>query len=648
MMNYDKVRKIEARIHPDGNLQILEMIERRECIEPFDYAAHSNGCREIPLPLGEYPGMELADRMADASALAFEIAGHKRVEEALLESEKRYRSLFENMPNGFAYCKMLFAADGQPVDFVYLNVNSAFGRLIGCEKVTGKKASEIFSGLKEAQPELFEIYGRVALAGQPETFDCKRLGKWLSITVHSPARNYFVAVIDDITTRKMAEQEREVTIKFLSLVNAGKGIHDMISTAAVFFQEQTGCQAVGIRMREGKDYPYFEARGFPKEFVLAENALCTRDETGEAVCNSDGSPLIECMCGNVICGRFDVSKPFFTAGGSFWTNSTTELLAATTEAERLTRTRNRCNGDGYESVALIPLRAGQESLGLLQLNDRRKGQFSPEVIGLWERLAGYLAVALAKFRTEEALKKANEELDIRVRERTAEYELVNKELESFSYSISHDLRAPLRHIDGFTRIFLEEYGAAVPGEGKAYLDRICKATKRMSNLIDDLLELSRITRRDLTFKTVNFSHMVQEITTELTAAFPRRQVEFAIEPGISARGDGSMLRIVLENLVENAWKYSSKKKRAAISFGMKRINGECAYYVRDNGAGFDMAHADNLFGVFQRLHRADEYEGTGVGLAIAKRIIQRHGGNLWAESRVNRGATFYFTIRPQG
>ncbi len=173
-----------------------------------------------------------------------------------------------------------------------------------------------------------------------------------------------------------------------------------------FFQQQSGCEAVGVRLHEGGDYPYYEAKGFPKEFVLMENSLCARDKAGRLISDETGNPVIECMCGNVIRGRFDPSKPFFTANGSFWTNNTTELLRSTTEADRQSRTRNRCNGEGYESVALVPLRLGEQRLGLLQLNDRRKGVFSAETIASWERLADYLAVALAKFRTEEALQSS--------------------------------------------------------------------------------------------------------------------------------------------------------------------------------------------------------------------------------------------------
>jgi signal transduction histidine kinase/methyl-accepting chemotaxis protein/ActR/RegA family two-component response regulator len=210
----------------------------------------------------------------------------------------------------------------------------------------------------------------------------------------------------EIDERKRADEERQASVEFLGLVNESRNSTDLIRRATLFFHKKSGCEAVGIRLKEGDDYPYFEAHGFPEEFVSLENHLCDYNESGEVVRDSAGDPVIECMCGNIIRGRYDPSKPFFTNSGSFWSNCTTELLASTTEAERQTRTRNRCNGEGYESVALIPLSMGEERLGLLQLNDRRNGRFSPATIALWERLAGYLSVALTKFKAEETLEVA--------------------------------------------------------------------------------------------------------------------------------------------------------------------------------------------------------------------------------------------------
>ena len=222
-------------------------------------------------------------------------------------------------------------------------------------------------------------------------------------------KDLLFSIIHDISERKQAEEEREVSAEFLRIANESNGTEDLTRMATTFFQRLSGCEAVGIRLHDGDDYPYYEVSGFPQEFILAENSLCFRDPSGEILLDKAGNPVMDCMCGNVICRRFDPSKPFFTSNGSFWTNSTSELLSSTSEEDRQFRTRNRCHGEGYESVALIPLRLGETRMGLLQLNDRQGGRFSPEKIALWERLADYLAVALAKFRADEALQQSEEQ-----------------------------------------------------------------------------------------------------------------------------------------------------------------------------------------------------------------------------------------------
>ena len=449
------------------------------------------------------------------------------------ENEAKFRRLFENMIEGFAYCQMVFE-NGQPSDFIYLDVNPAFEALTGLRNAVGKRVTEVIPGIRESDPELFEIYGRVASGGKPERFEMfvQALGEWYSVSVYSPANGHFVAVFDvitqrkeaeealreseakfsktfwnapvmmaittlkegavvevnrgfhsalgyqrddligktlasagvltaeerrrilsallsggqaanleitlhrkdgqavaceyagqlisiggracilsaiiDLTDRKQQEAERETMLNLLRLLNAPNDLEGLIREATAMFHEWSGCEAVGIRLRDGEDYPYFETRGFPPEFVEAETRLCARDLNGQVRRDSQGNPVMECMCGNVLCGRFDPRQPFFTANGSFWTNSTSGLLASTREADCLGRTRNGCNGEGYESVALVPLRAGGLTLGLLQCNDRRPGRFTPAMIGLLERAAGSLAIALEQRKTLEALRASRE------------------------------------------------------------------------------------------------------------------------------------------------------------------------------------------------------------------------------------------------
>ncbi len=305
---------------------------------------------------------------------------------------------------------------------------------------------------------------------------------------------------------------------------------------------------------------------------------------------------------------------------------------------------------------VVPLLQGQKLWGLLCIHQcRAPRQWQAIEIEFVNQIANHLGVALqhaellADLREEiierQQAEQRSQDLNQGLRQAILELKAVNKELEAFSYSVSHDLRAPLRSVDGFSQALLEDCQEQLDATGLDYLRRIRAATQRMGQLIDDLLTLSRVTRSDMHLESVDLSRLASHIFTILQQSQPDRQVEFVIPAGMVAQGDLHLLNVVLENLLNNAWKFTCKQTQSRIEFGMTmQASGIPIYFVRDDGVGFDMAYADKLFGPFQRLHAMNDFPGNGIGLATVQRIVHRHGGRVWAEGALEQGATFYFTL----
>ena len=354
---------------------------------------------------------------------------------------------------------------------------------------------------------------------------------------------------------------------------------------------------------------------------------------------SAGGPLDEALAGLAVKKRRVVSSNDITEDDRMHP----EVRAALTK-------------DGLTALLIVPIIYQERVLGVMTLGFEKDTFLEPEKRETVLAVANTICLAMANARyvdqiqreiaerkaAQEEARRLNEELEQRVKERTLSLEVTNRELEAFTYSVSHDLRAPLRAIDGFSQALLEDYLDDLKPDAQNYLDRLRKASQRMGQLIDDLLMLSRVTRSDMRRQRVNLTETARAIVTDLREISPERQVEVVIHENLYANADPRLMTIMLSNLLGNAWKFTNKKQQARVEFGYTKEGDKPVFFVRDDGAGFDMTYAEKLFSAFQRLHNMTEFEGTGIGLATVQRIIHRHGGRIWAEGEIDHGATFYF------
>jgi PAS domain S-box-containing protein len=558
--------------------------------------------QEIPINDSFYERSTLPYRTADnrieGVVMSFiDITERKRTEEALRESEERYRALVQFAPAGI-----------YEVDFPsgrFTEVNDVMCRILGYtpEELLAMNAADV---LEDDDKARFSARIRRALTGEkPEeaveyrvrTKDGRVIWALLNTTFRRKEGKFIGATVvaHDITERKRAEEELKKAHDELEIrvqrrtVELREAMETVRKERHHLFDVLETLPVYVILLSKDYHVP-FANRFFRERFGASGGRRCY-----EYLFNRTES-----------CENCETFKVLETNAPHHW-----EWIGP-----------DERNYDIYD----FPFMDTNGSALILEMG---------------------IDVTATK-KAQAALKQANDTLEVRVSERTTELAASNKELESFSYSVSHDLRAPLRAMKGFGSILLEEYANKLDGAGRDFLKRIVNGADKMSGIIDDMLSLAKISRQEMNRVEINLTSLAGSVVAELRHAEPERNVNVLLAEDLKAHGDAHLMKIALSNMLDNAWKYSRKTPDAKIEFAVTEKNGERVYYVRDNGAGFNMAQAHRLFSPFERLHSESQFPGTGIGLAIVNRVVERHGGRIWAESEVGKGAAFYFTIGKTG
>ena len=533
----------------------------------------------------------LFDRMAADLSFALEAMAREQrrreVEAELRASEERFRVAAESMLDSLAILSPVRDRDGEIVDFRLRHVNDAYCALVGLERerVVGHRLGELFPGFPGS--ERFEVYRRVAVTGELCRTDELHLPAWAGASL---AARVFDTVI--------ASMGEELVVSARDVTERKRAEEELAETTGLLERTQQISKTGGW------------------EYDLATGNLTWTDEVYR-IYGSDRRY-----------GPVELER----ALSAFDPESAPIIREA---LDRLVSDGEPCDLE----------------VGLIRADGRRiwvraVGEAVIES-GRVVRVRGIIADVNDRRLVDEQLRTLNVELEQRVAARTTELERINHELETFAYSVSHDLRAPLRAVDGFSKVLLDDYADKLGEDGRHYLERVRAGAVRMGTLIDEILQLSRLSRRRFERVRVDMSLLASEVVADLNDAEPDRPGAVEIRDGLSAEADRELVRTVLQNLLTNAYKFTSKTQDPDIRFGAVEQEGALVYYVADNGAGFDMAHAKGrLFRPFHRLHRESEFPGDGIGLATVARCVHRHGGEVWAEGAVNQGATFYFSLTP--
>ena len=646
------------------------------------------------------------DRKVVGTVVTFlDISERRRAEHLVRDSEARYRTLVENIFEGFCVIEVLFDDSDNAIDFRYVEISPSFEKQTGLKNACGKRIRELAPSIEDYW---IYLYGKVALTGTHAHYENKvaELGRWFevhAVRVGDPAQRKVAVTFNDVTARRQSEESlRKNRLQLgvaLRAARAGDFVWNITTNEVAWGEEEMAVFGVKPEEFRGRYEDWYD-RLVPEDRAGAIDVVQHSVHSGELETEfrirrkDNGEVRWIAARGTVICD--ESGAPRSMVGINMDVTERKRAEEAIRESEYRLRTlgdnlpegviyRYREDPDGQPHIdfisagiekltgipaaeflrdsgtvqrSLSPEEAGRLNAAIKLSRDqltnfefemrrkhRRTGELRwfllrstptrhPDGSTVWD---GIEIDITARKGAEEQVLRLNKELEQRVQERTAD-------LEAFTYSVSHDLRAPLRHISGFSKILMEECKTSLTREAQHTLQRISEGATRMGQLIDDLLSLSRLGRQSLSPQITKLNSVVQEVIDGLQPDCAGRHVEWRVGELGQAECDAGLIRQVFQNLLSNALKYTRPRSEAMIEIGQQQQNGTSVIYVRDNGVGFSMKYVDKLFGVFQRLHRTEEFEGTGVGLATVLRIIQKHDGRIWAEAELDKGATFFFIL----